>query len=558
MLRTARFDRTWTVRPGQTPREHRFASSLRKNLYGNWGNQQRSKAPQWAFFVPALEDDYLRDGQDRAKPGEAVTCLLCWCGIRLGLHPRFPVEGEYAATKDDEDVEGWLPQDLLDVLGEATKHKRYTFHYKAGCSANSLKQHLDRNHPEEFEFLKSVFPRGPAYLTGPGSKRPAPEPHQPLLHRENPSPETGFPSATAVPALLKRPAVGQPAAASLDDRVTIEQEFRGAGLAGPSRLADLAQLAGYSARRPGISGGSGLFPEPAVAAGLRRLASEQASARSPTFGSKAATTQALKNGMIMSVYTEEQARIAEQAGAVAVVAHYTPARRDSSPALSHSTYRMMDPRLIKAIKNAVSIPVIARVRAGHFVEGQIMEAAGADFIDESEYLPRADALHYIHKHNFTVPFICGASDLRGALRRISEGAVMLHLQGDSEDGLMTKAISQCRALHGAVKTLQTMDEAEIYQFADDIGVPFDLVHQTRSMGRLPVVVFGSGGIESPADVAMMMQMGMDGVFVDCAFFHEDGDFACRARGLAEAVQHFDMPALLVKAASTETWYPPQF
>ena len=213
----------------------------------------------------------------------------------------------------------------------------------------------------------------------------------------------------------------------------------------------------------------------------------------------------LKGGVIMDVVTPEEARIAEEAGAVAVMAlERVPAdiRRDGGVA------RMSDPSMIKQIKEAVTIPVMAKARIGHFVEAQILEALGIDYIDESEVLTPADDLHHINKHNFKVPFVCGCRDLGEALRRIAEGAAMIRTKGEAGTGNVVEAVRHTRAVQGAIRSLQNMDDDELYVYAKEIRAPIELVRQTKALGRLPVVNFAAGGVATPADAALMMQLGM--------------------------------------------------
>merc|ERR1712176_395622 len=218
---------------------------------------------------------------------------------------------------------------------------------------------------------------------------------------------------------------------------------------------------------------------------------------------------------IMDVMNVEQAKIAEAAGAVAVMAlERIPAdiRRDGGVA------RMSDPSLIQEIKNAVTIPVMAKARIGHFVEAQILEACEIDYIDESEVLTMADDVHHIDKTQFSIPFVCGCRDLGEALRRIAEGASMMRTKGEAGTGNVVEAVRHARSVNGAIRRLKAMDEAEIYTFAKEIGAPLELVKETRELGRLPVVNFAAGGVATPADAALMMQLGVDGVFVGSGVF----------------------------------------
>lgn len=252
------------------------------------------------------------------------------------------------------------------------------------------------------------------------------------------------------------------------------------------------------------------------------------------FAVKAGLAQMLKGGVIMDVVTPEQARIAEEAGACAVMAlERVPAdiRRDGGVA------RMSDPEMIKGIIDAVTIPVMAKARIGHFVEAQILEAIGVDYIDESEVLTPADEEHHINKHKFTVPFVCGCRNLGEALRRIAEGAAMIRTKGEAGTGNVVEAVRHARAVNGAIRRLTTMDEDELFAYAKEIRAPYDLVKQTAEMGRLPVVNFAAGGVATPADAALMMQLGVDGVFVGSGIF-KSGNPAKRANAIVQAVTHY--------------------
>lgn len=261
-----------------------------------------------------------------------------------------------------------------------------------------------------------------------------------------------------------------------------------------------------------------------------------------TFAVKAGLAQMLKGGVIMDVVTPEQARIAEEAGACAVMAlERVPAdiRKDGGVA------RMSDPHLIKGIIEAVTIPVMAKVRIGHFVEAQILEALGVDYIDESEVLTPADEEHHINKHKFGVPFVCGCRNLGEALRRISEGAAMIRTKGEAGTGDVVEAVRHARTVNGDIRRLQTMEEDEMFSFAKEIRAPYDLVKQTASLGRLPVVNFAAGGVATPADAALMMQLGVDGVFVGSGIF-KSGDPAKRAYAIVQAVTHYNDPKILAE------------
>lgn len=263
-----------------------------------------------------------------------------------------------------------------------------------------------------------------------------------------------------------------------------------------------------------------------------------------TFAVKAGLAQMLKGGVIMDVVTAEQARIAEEAGACAVMAlERVPAdiRKDGGVA------RMSDPRKIKEIIAAVTIPVMAKARIGHFVEAQILQALGVDYIDESEVLTPADEEHHINKHKFTVPFVCGCRDLGEALRRITEGAAMIRTKGEAGTGNVVEAVRHARAVNGAIRRLKTLDEDELFAFAKEIRAPYDLVKQTAELGRLPVVNFAAGGVATPADAALMMQLGVDGVFVGSGIFKSDNP-AKRAKAIVQAVTHYNDPQILAEVS----------
>merc|ERR1719229_1902396 len=252
----------------------------------------------------------------------------------------------------------------------------------------------------------------------------------------------------------------------------------------------------------------------------------------------------LKGGVIMDVINAEQARIAEEAGAVAVMAlERVPAdiRKDGGVA------RMSDPQMIKEIIESVTIPVMAKARIGHFVEAQILQAIECDYIDESEVLTMADERHHIDKHKFTVPFVCGARNLGEALRRISEGAAMIRTKGEAGTGNVWQAVHHARTIQDAIRQLKTLDDAEIYTFAKEHGAPVDLVKETKRLGRLPVVNFAAGGVATPADAALMMQLGMDGVFVGSGIF-KSADPSKRAMAIVEAVANYNDPKVLAKVS----------
>ena len=264
-----------------------------------------------------------------------------------------------------------------------------------------------------------------------------------------------------------------------------------------------------------------------------------------TFAVKAGLAQMLKGGVIMDVVTAEQARIAEEAGACAVMAlERVPAdiRKDGGVA------RMSDPQKIKEIIAAVTIPVMAKARIGHFVEAQILEALGVDYIDESEVLTPADEEHHINKHGFKVPFVCGCRNLGEALRRIAEGAAMIRTKGEAGTGNVVEAVRHARAVMGEIRRIHGMDEDELYAYAKEIRAPIDLVKQTAEMGRLPVVNFAAGGVATPADAALMMQLGLDGVFVGSGIF-KSGNPAKRAHAIVQAVTHYNDPQVLAEVSA---------
>lgn len=259
---------------------------------------------------------------------------------------------------------------------------------------------------------------------------------------------------------------------------------------------------------------------------------------------KAGLAQMLKGGVIMDVVNPEQAKIAEDAGACAVMAlERVPAdiRKDGGVA------RMSDPEMIKEIIEAVSIPVMAKARIGHFVEAQILEAIGADYIDESEVLTPADNEYHIWKHDFKVPFVCGCRNLGEALRRVAEGAAMIRTKGEAGTGDVVQAVTHARQLFQDIRQLQAMPIEEVMTFAKQIGAPMDLVLETRELGRLPVVNFAAGGIATPADAALMMQIGVDGCFVGSGIF-KSGNPAQRAKAIVQAVTHYNNPQILAEVS----------
>src|SRR5690606_9690135 len=263
-----------------------------------------------------------------------------------------------------------------------------------------------------------------------------------------------------------------------------------------------------------------------------------------TVALKRGLAQMLKGGVIMDVVTPEHAKIAEDAGAVAVMA----LERIPADIRAHGgVARMSDPDLIESIMNTVTIPVMAKVRIGHFVEAQILEAIGIDYIDESEVLTPADEENHINKHKFKVPFVCGARNLGEALRRIAEGAAMIRTKGEAGTGDVVEAVRHGRAVLGEIRRLTSMDEDELFTYAKSIQAPYDLVVETAKLGRLPVVNFAAGGVATPADAALMMQLGVDGVFVGSGIF-KSGDPAKRAKAIVEAVTHFNNPDVLARVS----------
>jgi pyridoxal 5'-phosphate synthase pdxS subunit len=268
------------------------------------------------------------------------------------------------------------------------------------------------------------------------------------------------------------------------------------------------------------------------------------SSKVATFVVKAGLAQMLKGGVIMDVTTVEQARIAEEAGACAVMA------LEKIPAdirVTGGVARMSDPKIIKEIMNAVTIPVMAKCRIGHFVEAQILENLGIDYIDESEVLTIADEENHINKHKFKVPFVCGCRNLGEALRRISEGAAMIRTKGEAGTGNVVEAVRHARAVNREIRRLKNMDDDELYSYAKEMQVPIDLVRETKEKGRLPVVNFAAGGVATPADAALMMQLGMDGVFVGSGIY-KSGDPAKRARAIVMAVTHYNDPKVLAEVS----------
>ncbi len=259
---------------------------------------------------------------------------------------------------------------------------------------------------------------------------------------------------------------------------------------------------------------------------------------------KRGMAEMLKGGVIMDVVNAEQAKIAEDAGAVAVMAlERVPAdiRRDGGVA------RMSDPDMIDGIVEAVSIPVMAKARIGHFVEAQVLQSLGVDYIDESEVLTPADEAHHIDKWAFTVPFVCGATNLGEALRRIAEGAAMIRSKGEAGTGNVVEATRHMRQIRADIRALTLMDESELFTAAKEHRAPFELVKEVAEAGRLPVVLFTAGGIATPADAAMMMQLGAEGVFVGSGIF-KSGDPVKRAEAIVKATTFFDDPDVIAKVS----------
>jgi pyridoxal 5'-phosphate synthase pdxS subunit len=263
-----------------------------------------------------------------------------------------------------------------------------------------------------------------------------------------------------------------------------------------------------------------------------------------TWTTKAGLAQMLKGGVIMDVVTPEQARIAEEAGAVAVMA----LERVPADIRTHGgVARMSDPEIILSIMQAVTIPVMAKARIGHFVEAQLLEALGIDYVDESEVLTPADQQHHINKHQFKVPFVCGCRNLGEALRRVAEGAAMLRTKGEAGTGDVVEAVRHARTVYDEIRRLRTLDEDELFVAAKNLQAPYELVRSVAETGRLPVVNFAAGGIATPADAALMMQLGVDGVFVGSGIF-KSGDPAKRARAIVEATTHYNEPEIIAEVS----------
>ncbi len=259
---------------------------------------------------------------------------------------------------------------------------------------------------------------------------------------------------------------------------------------------------------------------------------------------KRGMAEMLKGGVIMDVVTPDQAKIAEDAGAVAVMAlERVPADIRAQGGVA----RMSDPDMIEGIIEAVTIPVMAKARIGHFAEAQVIQSLGVDYIDESEVLTPADYSNHIDKWQFTVPFVCGATNLGEALRRITEGAAMIRSKGEAGTGDVSNAVTHMRRILGEIRALSSRSEDELYVAAKELQAPYDLVVEVARAGRLPVVLFTAGGIATPADAAMMMQLGADGVFVGSGIF-KSGDPVKRAEAIVQATRHFDNPDVVAKVS----------
>ncbi|HEX8599908.1 MAG TPA: pyridoxal 5'-phosphate synthase lyase subunit PdxS [Chloroflexia bacterium] len=263
-----------------------------------------------------------------------------------------------------------------------------------------------------------------------------------------------------------------------------------------------------------------------------------------TLTTKKGLAQMLKGGVIMDVVTPEQARIAEEAGAVAVMAlERVPADIRAQGGVA----RMSDPAMVKSIMDATTIPVMAKCRIGHFMEARILESIGIDYIDESEVLTPADDRYHINKHDFKVPFVCGCRDLGEALRRIGEGAAMIRTKGEAGTGNVVEAVRHMRSVWAGIRKLQNMSRDEMMAEAKELGAPYELVTWVAEHGKLPVVNFAAGGVATPADAALMMALGADGVFVGSGIF-KSGDPERRARAIVQAVTHWDNPDILAEVS----------
>jgi len=270
--------------------------------------------------------------------------------------------------------------------------------------------------------------------------------------------------------------------------------------------------------------------------------SEEARMHQSTWTTKAGLARMLKGGVIMDVVTPDQARLAEEAGATAVMALE---RVPSDIRAQGGVARMSDPDLIMGIKEAVTIPVMAKARIGHIVEAQVLEALGVDYVDESEVLTPADDRYHIEKHDFRVPFVCGARDLGEALRRVAEGAAMIRSKGEAGTGNIVEAVRHLRDITGAIRKLQALPREELMTAAKEFGAPYDLILQVHKTGALPVVLFCAGGVATPADAALVMQLGAEGVFVGSGIFKSDDPARC-ARAIVEATTHFQNPGRIAE------------
>lgn len=263
-----------------------------------------------------------------------------------------------------------------------------------------------------------------------------------------------------------------------------------------------------------------------------------------TFKVKAGLAEMLKGGVIMDVVTPEQAKIAEEAGACAVMAlERVPADIRAAGGVA----RMADPSIVTKIMAAVSIPVMAKARIGHFVEARILESLGVDYIDESEVLTPADDKYHINKHEFKIPFVCGARNLGEALRRIGEGAAMIRTKGEPGTGNVVEAVRHIRMVMSEIRQLQNLSDEEVFTFAKNIGAPLNLVIETKKLGKLPVVNFAAGGIATPADAALMMHLGCDGIFVGSGIF-KSGNPAKRAKAIVAATTYYNDPKILAEVS----------
>jgi pyridoxal 5'-phosphate synthase pdxS subunit len=263
-----------------------------------------------------------------------------------------------------------------------------------------------------------------------------------------------------------------------------------------------------------------------------------------TWKTKTSLAKMLKGGVIMDVVTPEQAKIAENAGACAVMALE---RVPSDIRKAGGVARMADLTIVEEIMKVVTIPVMAKCRIGHFVEAHVLEAIGIDFIDESEVLTPADESYHVWKHDFKVPFVCGCRDLGEALRRIGEGAAMIRTKGEAGTGNIVEAVRHMRAVQDAIRRLVNMPKEELMAFAKEIGAPFNLVEEVRTTGKLPVVNFAAGGVATPADAALMMQLGAEGVFVGSGIF-KSSDPAGRAEAIVKATTHYNNPEILAQVS----------